>query len=43
MFDMTQPITMPVILGSIVIILLMVGAGLLVTEYYKRKVKKEEN
>jgi len=39
MFDMTQPIGMEVIIGSIVFILGLVGVGLGVVGYYKRKVK----
>ncbi|EIF50863.1 MULTISPECIES: hypothetical protein [Sulfurovum] len=37
MFDMTQPIQMEVIVGSIVFIFGLVGIGLAVVEYYKRK------
>jgi len=37
MFDLSQPIGNEVIIGSIVFILLVVGAGLLVVEYYKKK------
>jgi hypothetical protein len=37
MFDMSQPIQMEVIIGSIVFILGLVGIGLAVVEYYKRK------
>lgn len=37
MFDMTQPIQMEVIIGSIVIILGVVGVGLAVVGYYKKK------
>lgn len=39
MFDMTQPVPMEVILGSIVFILALVGAGLGVVAYYKKKLK----
>jgi len=39
MFDMTQPIGMEVIIGSIVFILGLVGVGLAVVAYYKRKMK----
>lgn len=43
-FDMSQPITMPVIIGSVIVIMGMVGVGLLVVEYYKKKlgIKKKE-
>ena len=37
MFDMTQPIQMEVIIGSIIFIFGLVGIGLAVVEYYKRK------
>jgi len=36
-FDMTQPIQMEVIVGSIVFILGLVGVGLAVVAYYKKK------
>jgi len=41
MFDMTQPIQMEVIIGSIVFILGLVGLGLAVVAYYKKKFKNE--
>ncbi len=37
MFDMTQPIGMEVIIGSIVFILGLVGLGLATVAYYKKK------
>ena len=37
MFDMTQPVPMEVIVGSIVFILGLVGVGLGVVAYYKKK------
>ncbi len=37
MFDMTQPIQMEVIIGSIVFIFGLVGVGLAVVAYYKKK------
>ena len=37
MFDMTQPIGMEVIVGSIVFILAVVGLGLALVAYYKKK------
>ena len=40
MFDMTQPIQMEVIIGSIIFIVGLVGIGLAVVEYYKRKGSK---
>ncbi len=39
MFDLSQPIGNEVIIGSIVIIVIVVGIGLLTVEYYKRKRK----
>ncbi len=42
MFDMTQPIQMEVIIGSIVFIFGLVGVGLSVVAYYKKKVKIED-
>jgi len=39
MFDMTQPIQMEVIIGSIVFILGLVGVGLAVVWYYKKKLQ----
>ena len=41
MFDMTQPIEMEVIIGSIVFIFALVGVGLGVVAYYKKKFKNE--
>jgi Zn-dependent alcohol dehydrogenase len=40
MFDMTQPIQIEVIIGSIIFIFGLVGIGLAVVEYYKRKGSK---
>ncbi len=37
MFDLSQPIQMPVIIGSIVFIFAVVGVGLGVVGYYKKK------
>jgi len=39
MFDLSQPIQSEVIIGSIIFILIVVGIGLLVVEYYKRRRK----
>jgi len=39
MFDMTQPIQMEVIIGSIIFIFGLVGIGLAVVAYYKKKLK----
>ena len=43
MFDMTQPIQMEVIVGSIVFIFGLVGVGLAVVAYYKKKMKDNVN
>jgi len=37
MFDLSQPIPTEVIVGSIVFIIALVGIGLLVIQYYKKK------
>ena len=37
MFDMTQPIQMEVIIGSITFIFGLVGIGLGIVAYYKKK------
>jgi hypothetical protein len=37
MFDMSQPVGMGVIIGSIEVIFGLVGIGLLAVEYYKKK------
>jgi len=37
MFDLSQPVSMSVIVGSIVFILGLVGIGLAVVAYYKKK------
>jgi len=42
MFDITQPVTMEVIVGSIVFILALVGVGLAVVAYYKKKLNIED-
>lgn len=39
MFDLSQPIGNEVIVGSIVVIIALVGVGLLLVEFYKRKQK----
>jgi len=40
MFDMTQPVPTSVIVGSITFIFIMVGIGLGVVAYYKKKLGK---
>ena len=42
MFDMTQPIGMEVIIGSIVFILGLVGVALGIVAYYKKKLQIED-
>ena len=42
MYDMTQPVPTEVIIGSIVFILGLVGIGLGVVAYYKKKLKIED-
>jgi hypothetical protein len=37
MFDMSQPIQSEVIIGSIAVIFVVVGIGLLLVEYYKKR------
>jgi hypothetical protein len=37
MFDLSQPIPNEVIIGSIIFIFGLVGVGLLVVEYYKKR------
>jgi hypothetical protein len=43
MFDMTQPIPMEVIVGSILFILGLVAAGLAIVAYYKKKLNISED
>jgi len=38
MFDLSQPIPTEVIVGSIFFIIALVGIGLLVVQYYKKRV-----
>ncbi len=40
MFDMTQPVPTSVIVGSIAFIFLLVGVGLSIVAYYKKKLGK---
>jgi hypothetical protein len=37
MFDLSRPVQMPVIIGSILFILAVVGVGLGIVAYYKKK------
>ncbi len=39
MFDLSQPIQMPVIIGSIIFIFVLVGIGMGVVAYYKKKLQ----
>lgn len=41
MFDMSQPIQMEVIIGSIVFIFGLVGIGLAIVAYYKKKQERQ--
>ena len=41
MFDMTQPIQIEVIIGAIVFILGLVGVGLGLVWYYKKKFERQ--
>jgi hypothetical protein len=41
MFDMTQPIQTEVIVGSIIFIFGLVGLGLAVVAYYKKKQERQ--
>jgi len=40
MFDLSQPVPMEVLVGSIVVIVALVGIGLAVVAYYKKKFVK---
>lgn len=42
MFDLSQPVSNKVIIGSIIFIFALVGVGLAVVEYYKKKEKSKE-
>ncbi|WP_281175043.1 hypothetical protein [Sulfurovum lithotrophicum] len=42
MFDLSQPVPMEVIVGSIIFIFGLVGIGLAVVAYYKKKEKSKE-
>jgi len=42
MFDMTQPIRMEVIVGSIIFIFGLIGIGLGIVEYYKRRKDRDD-
>ena len=37
MFDLSQPIGSEVIISSIIFIFVLIGIGLIVVEYYKKK------
>jgi len=39
MFDLSQPVPMEVIVGSVAFIVIVVGIGLAVVAYYKKKLK----
>ena len=40
MFDLSNPIPMEVIVGSIAFIVFVVGVGLAIVAYYKKKLEK---
>ncbi len=42
MFDLSKPVGLEVIIGSIIFIFALVGAGLMIVEYYKRQLIKEQ-
>ena len=37
MFDLSKPVSNEIIIGSIIFIFILIGIGLLVVEYFKRK------
>ncbi len=39
MFDLSVPIQTPVIMGSIVFIFILVGIGLALVAYYRKKIR----
>ncbi len=43
MFDLSQPIPLEVIIGSIVFIIALVGVGLGLVAYYKKKLETNSN
>lgn len=42
MLDLAQPIQIPVVVGSILFIFIVVGIGLGLVSYYKKKLKKDQ-
>jgi len=40
MFDLSKPIHMEIIIGSIAFIVVLVGIGLAIVAYYKKKLEK---
>jgi len=42
MFDLSKPIGSEVIIGSILFIFALVGAGLLIVKYYEKRYIKEQ-
>ena len=39
MFDMSKPIQNEVVIGAIIVLIALVGVGLVITAYYKKKLK----
>ena len=40
MFDLSQPVAMEVVVASIVFVVVLVGIGLSIVAYYKKKLEK---
>ena len=40
MFDLSKPIPMEVVVGSMAFLILLVGIGLAIVAYYKKKLEK---
>jgi len=40
MFDLSQPIPMEVVVASIIFVVVLVGIGLAIVAYYKKKLEK---
>ena len=40
MFDLSKPIPMEVVVGSMVFVVVVVGIGLAIVAYYKKKLEK---
>ncbi|SHO81116.1 hypothetical protein MNB_SV-15-1520 [hydrothermal vent metagenome] len=42
MFDMSKPIQNEVVIGAIIVLILLVGVGLGVTEWFKKRLGRDE-